>query len=86
MLESTVANSRSQPRGYTSQQQWEARRSEITRLYADQNVTLKEVIEIMKTSYSFFATYVWSLVIESLCLIEPLPEKGNTRGGYNNGD
>jgi len=46
-----------QPRSYTSQE-WEAQRFEIQRLYADQNIPLKDVVEIMKTSYSFFATYV----------------------------
>jgi hypothetical protein len=46
-----------QPRGYTSQE-WEAQRSEITRLYAGENIPLKDVVQIMKTKYSFVATCV----------------------------
>jgi hypothetical protein len=56
-LKSSAPNLGRQPRGYTSQE-WEAARPEITRLYGDHNISLKDVVKIMKTSYSFFATYV----------------------------
>lgn len=56
-LKSSLPNLGGQPRSYTSQE-WEAHRSEIKRLYADQNIPLKDVIQIMKTGCSFFATYV----------------------------
>jgi hypothetical protein len=56
-LKSSAPNLGSQPRGYTPQE-WEAVRPEITRLYGDHNIPLKDVVKIMKTSYSFFATYV----------------------------
>lgn len=35
---------------------WAAHRSTIARLYADEDRTLREVMEIMKRDYSFFAT------------------------------
>ncbi|PMD17828.1 TPR-like protein [Hyaloscypha hepaticicola] len=54
-LKSSLPNLGGQPRSYTSQE-WEAHRSEIKRLYADQNIPLKDVIQIMKTGCSFFAT------------------------------
>lgn len=50
----------SQPRGYTSQE-WEAQRSEISRLYDVEDIALKDVVQIMKSNRSFFATYVSSL-------------------------
>jgi hypothetical protein len=56
-LNAAVPNLGGQPRGYTSQE-WEAQRSEITRLYAGENTPLKDVVQIMKTKYSFVATYV----------------------------
>lgn len=35
---------------------WAAHRPTITRLYAEEDRTLREVIEIMKRDHSFFAT------------------------------
>lgn len=39
-------------------QQWDVQRPEITRLYAAQNLPLKDVVKIMKSRHSFSATYV----------------------------
>jgi hypothetical protein len=56
-LDSSVPRFGGQRRAYTSQE-WEAQRSEITRLYADENIPLKDVVQIMKTNHSFSATCV----------------------------
>ncbi len=56
-LFSSPHNVRPQPHGHTSQQ-WEAQKINITRLYALQNLSLKDVVEVMKAKHSFFATYV----------------------------
>ena len=56
-LTSPVPNVGGQPRGYTFLE-WEAQRSEITRLYATENIALKDVVQMMTINYSFFATCV----------------------------
>jgi hypothetical protein len=86
-LDSSVPRFGGQLRGYTSQE-WEAQRSEIRRLYADENIPLKDVAQIMKTKYSFVATCVpkSSLRCEGLCLIDALVEKDSTRPEYIDGD
>lgn len=40
------------------QEQWNSMRAIITRLYKDQNRTLKETIEIMEREHQFYATCV----------------------------
>jgi Clr5 domain len=62
-FESQLPKLGGQPRGYTPQE-WEAQRSEITRLYAEENIALKDVVQIMKTNCSFFATYVPASIAE----------------------
>jgi hypothetical protein len=61
-LKLSVPNFGCQPRSAShTSQEWEAQRSEITRLYGDEKIKLKDVIKIMETDYSFFASYVLAL-------------------------
>lgn len=50
---------KTKPCGHTNTSlEWEAQRAEITRLYTFENLTLKDVVEIMKVQYSFSARWV----------------------------
>jgi len=84
-LKAPLPNLGGQPHSYTSQE-WEAHRSEIKRLYADQNIPLKDVVQIMKTRYSFFATYVSSSRTRMSLTNGAPPDKDSIRLGYIDGD
>jgi hypothetical protein len=48
---------------YATAQDWERYRALFTRLYCDENMTLKDVKSIMKEKYGFNATYVFSISV-----------------------
>lgn len=48
---------------YATAQDWERYRALFTRLYCDENMTLKDVMSIMKEKYGFNATYVSSISV-----------------------
>jgi hypothetical protein len=48
---------------HATAQDWERYRTLFTRLYRDENMTLKDVKGIMKEEYSFNATYVSSVTV-----------------------
>jgi hypothetical protein len=48
---------------YATAQDWERYRTLFTRLYCDENMTLKDVKRIMKEKYGFNATYVFSISV-----------------------
>lgn len=51
------AYKRSQPIRYATEGDWAMHRTEIQRLYMDEELPLKEVIHTMKEKHSFNATY-----------------------------
>lgn len=52
------AYNRSQPVRYATEGDWAMHRTEIQRLYMDEELPLKEVMHTMKEKHSFHATYI----------------------------
>lgn len=57
IMTSRHAYKRSQPVRYATEGDWAMHRTEIQRLYMDEELPLKEVMHTMKEKHSFHATY-----------------------------
>lgn len=51
------ASKRFQPVRYATEQDWAMHKTEIQRLYMDEELSLKEVMQIMNEKHDFRATY-----------------------------